>query len=202
MKKWSVTSWGVGFFVLILIVFFATNFVGNDFGVSQDNGEQVLDNNVPASVPAPMPDVPKEINWEQYNYDFVDENVKGILNRMLGASGKIAFYLPPAGYFNVSRGSEYGVAYALNNPNPSGEDRFVFNWTAGFEDCGVGLDVAQGWIERGGRSWGKIPQGWIDHMTIYFSFPDDVEACSVAYDFVIWKDGVLYGSERLEFNLV
>jgi len=146
-----------------------------------------------------------EIDWEAYNYDYVDEDVKGILNEMLGADGKTAFYLPEVGYVNVSRGAEYGIAYALNNPEPSGENYFEFNWTVDSDvvaDCGVEVDVAQEWIVRGGKSWGNIRENWIDHMTIYFSFPDDVEACSVAYDFVVVKDGDDYGMKSVLFNLV
>ncbi len=147
----------------------------------------------------------KEFNdWEKYNYDFVDENVKGILNSMIGANGKTAFYLPPTGYINVSRGSKFGVAFALNNPNPSGENYFEFDWTVDesvVENCGVSEEVAQGWIERGWGSWGKIPKGWVDCMTVYFAFPSDIEPCSVRYNFEIRKNGVFYDSESVLFNV-
>lgn len=144
-------------------------------------------------------------DWEKYNYDFVDENVKRILSSMIGANGKTAFYLPPTGYINVSRGSKFGVAFALNNPNPSGENFFEFDWTVDesvVENCGVSEKVAQGWIERGWTSFGKIPKGWIDHMTVYFAFPNDTPVCNLKYNFVINKDGILYDSKTVEFNIV
>jgi len=141
------------------------------------------------------------VDFEKYNYDFVDEKVKGVLTSMIGG-GRTAFYLPSVGYINVSRGSKFGVAFALSNPNSSGENYFEYEWTAGSEDCGVGLDVAQSWIERGWMSWGKIPKGWVDYMTVYFSFPLDVEPCNVKYNFEIRKDGVVYGTKVVGFNIV
>ena len=142
-----------------------------------------------------------DVDFDKYNYDYVDEEVRGILSSMIGG-GRTAFYLPSTGYVNVGRGTKYGVAFALNNPSPSGENMFEYEWTAGSEDCGVGLDVVQGWIERGWMSWGKIPEGWVDHMTVYFSFPSGVSGCSVRYDFEVRKDGVFYDAKVLEFNLV
>lgn len=144
------------------------------------------------------------VNWEKYNYDYVDENVKGILSSMIG-SGKTAFYLPSVGCINVSRGSKYGVAFALNNPNPSGENYFEYDWIVDdsvVDNCGVSVSVGQSWIERGWRSWGKIPQGWIDHMTVYFSFPNDAPLCNIKYNFEIRKDGVVYDTKVVEFNIV
>ena len=144
------------------------------------------------------------VDFEKYNYDYVDEGVKGILSSMVGG-GKIVFYLPPTGYINVSRGSGFGVAFALNNPNPSGENMFEYEWTVDdsvVESCGVSVGVGQSWIERGWRSWGKIPKGWVDHMTVYFSFPENIEPCSMKYNFEIRKDGIVYGTKVLEFNIV
>ena len=76
-------------------------------------------------------------------------------------------------------------------------------------DCGVSVEEAQSWIERGWSSYGMISgqwredwNEWYDAMTIYFAFPDDIEACSVAYDFVISRDGVAYDSRSLLFNLI
>jgi len=109
------------------------------------------------------------VDWGKYNYDYVDEGVKGVLSSMIRGK-RVAFYLPPTGYINVSSGSEFGVAYALNNPNPSGENYFVFNWSVDdsvVESCGVSINEAQGWIERGWTSWGKIGEGWVDHMTVF-----------------------------------
>ena len=195
MRKFCVVGIG-GFTLITLFMLFS-----GAFFVSEITEKPAL-----VVIPEPAVSVSEVektvVDFEKYDYDYVDEDVKEILNSMLGPSGKTAFYLPSTGYVNVSRGSKYGVAYALNNPNPSGENYFEFNWTAGETNCSVGLDVAQGWIERGWMSWGKIGEGWIDHMTVYFSFPSDVEACSVTYDFVIVKDGVLYDSKSVLFNLV
>ena len=144
------------------------------------------------------------VDWGKYNYDYVDENVKGILTSMVGG-GRTAFYLPPVGYINVSKGSGFGVAFALNNPNPSGENMFEYEWTVDdsvVDSCGVSVGVGQGWIERGWRSWGKIPKGWVDHMTVYFAFPLDIEPCNVKYNFEIRKDGIVYDKKVIEFNLI
>jgi len=185
----------VGFFVVVIgAVLFYSMFM---FREVTDDGQQVTGDGVVLGKV-----VDGVVDFGRYNYDYVDENVKGILNGMIGGSGRVAFYLPPVGYVNVSRGDKFGVAFALNNPSPSGENMFEYEWTAGSEDCGVGLDVVQGWIERGWMSWGKIPKGWVDHMTVYFSFPLDVEPCSVRYNFEIRKDGVVYGTKVVEFNLV
>lgn len=157
------------------------------------------------SVPTPAPEKPPvAIDWQKYNYDFVDENVKNILTSMIG-NGKTAFYLPPTGYINVTKGTKYGVAFALNNPNPSGENYFEFNWTVNdsvVQSCGVSKEVAQGWIEKNWKSFGKIPQGWVDHMTVYFAFPNDAPTCNVKYNFRITKDGVLYDTKQIEFNII
>ena len=144
-------------------------------------------------------------DWQKYNIDYMNDNIKAILVKKLGTNGKTAFYLPPIGYINVSRGSKFGVAYALNNPNPSGENFFEFDWIVDksvVENCGVSEAVAQKWIERGWTSFGKIPQGWVDCMTIYFAFPSDIELCNVKYNFVIMKDGILYDTKSVEFNII
>lgn len=203
-RRWLI--YGGGVVVIALLVLFVASFVGNevDEEAAPEAALVFIGTPIPSSVPIiTMPGIEKTIvNFERYNYDFVDENVKSILNSMLGPSGKTAFYLPATGYINVSRGSKYGVAFALNNPNPSGENYFEYDWTAGSEDCEVGLDVVQSWIEMGWMSFGKIGEGWIDHMTVYFSFPSDVDACSVRYDFVVTKDGVFYDSKSVLFNLI
>jgi hypothetical protein len=144
------------------------------------------------------------VDWERYNYDFVDEEVKRILSSMITGK-KTAFYLPPVGYINVSRGSKFGVAFALNNPNPSGENMFEYEWTVDgsvVESCGVSVVEGQSWIERGWMSWGKIPKGWVDHMTVYFAFPENAPLCNVKYNFEIRKDGAVYDTKVLEFNIV
>jgi len=93
---------GLGIFVLV--VFFIVGFYLVGLG----------DKIVPVSDPFPAQTYistsnvfdgdNRPVNWEVYNYDFVDEHVKTILTGMLGAQGKTAFYLPQTGYINVSRG--------------------------------------------------------------------------------------------------
>jgi hypothetical protein len=213
MERGRVVYWGVGISVLILLVFFAVGFSGDKAMVEGNVVQSPVSEPVP--VPIVVPVSPKVddgiVDFDKYNYDFVDENVKGILNGILGASGKTAFYLPAVGYVNVSRGSKYGVAFALNNLNPAGAgvdweqyNDFEYDWNVDpsvVRDCGVSVVEAQKWIERGWSSWGKMAHGWVDHMTIYFSFPSDIEPCSVAYDFVVMKDGVAYDSKKVLFNL-
>jgi hypothetical protein len=168
---------------------------------------------VPASVPVPVP-TSTVVNFQKYNIDYMNDGIKAILVGQAGANGKTAFYLPSTGYVNVTRGTKYGVAWLINNVNPKVPEgsEFSFNFNVNSEsvaDCGVSVDVAQGWIERGMASTGMISgqwredwNEWHDAMTIYFAFPDDIEACSVKYDFVITKDGGAYDSRSLLFNLV
>ena len=161
----------------------------------------VIQQTTPPTTPTPTP-----INYQQYNIDYMNDNIKSILVKQLGTNGKTAFYLPSTGYINVPKGTKYGVAFAINNPNPSGENRFEYSYTADSsvqEGCGISIQTAQSWIERGWGSSGKIPQGWIDAMTIYFSFPKEVQSpCNIKYNFVITKDGASYDSRQLEFNLI
>lgn len=180
----------VGALVVVVILFFGLWDFGEDDSDGFDEGDDVV--------------IVEDVDFDVYNYDFVDEEVKGILSGMVRGK-RSAFYLPPIEYINVSRGTKYGVAYALNNPEPSGENFFVFNWSVDdsvVSDCGVSREEAQGWIERGWASWGKIGEGWIDHMTVYLSFPVDAPLCSVKYNFVIEKDGVLYDTKQIEFRIV
>ena len=213
----------LGIVVLILALFFLMRPVG-DGEVESLKGEEFLDEVefldetvavvpdevlVLAPVSDPVDDV--EIDFDFYNYDFVDEEIKTVLSSMVSGE-KSVFHLPPTGYVNVSRGSEYGIAYALHNPNPSGDgvdwenyNDFEYNWNVDEsveEDCGVGVGEAQGWIEMGSYSWGKMAHGWVDHLPVYFSFPSDVEPCVVRYDFEVLRDGVIYDSETVEFNLI
>lgn len=143
------------------------------------------------------------IDYDKYNIDYIGEEIAGILDEMIG-SNKTVFYLPPTGYINVSRGESYGVAYALTNIDSSSGKSFVFDWTVNdsiVEDCGVSMEEGQGWIERGWGSWGNIPEGRVDPMTIYFSFPIDAPNCTVRYDFIVEKDGEFYDAKTLEFKI-
>ena len=195
--------WGIGVFALIVVGFF----IWNNFGVEEEVAPAPVVVQVPRSVPAGS----QAVNFQSYNVDYMNDAIKNILVGQMGASGKTSFYLPSTGYVNVSRGTKYGVAFVIQNVNPKIPEgnRFVYNFDASSEDCGVGLDVAQSWIERGwssngiiGGQWREDWNEWFDAMTIYFSFPADAPTCSVSYDFVITRDGALYDSRTLVFNLV
>lgn len=185
--------------VLFLIILGWAIFSAEEANPLENKSSPVENTNVSTNLVS----TPEVVDYNKYSYELVDENVKNILSSMIQGQ-KTAFYLPPTGYINVSGGTKFGVAYALNNPNPSGENRFEFNWTVDdsvINSCEVSVEEAQGWIEHGRRSWGKIPEGWIDHMTIYFSFPSDI-SCNVKYNFMAWKDGEFYDSKILEFNII
>lgn len=153
-------------------------------------------------------------NFQKYNIDYMNDNIKAILVKKLGTNGKTAFYLPPTGYMNVSRGSKFGVAFAIQNVNPKVPEgnRFAYDFKVdplSIDDCGVSVNEAQSWIERGwtssgmiGGQWREDWNDWYDAMTIYFAFPSGIEPCNVKYSFVITKDGVAYDSKTIEFNIV
>ncbi len=153
-------------------------------------------------------------DWQKYNIDYMNDNIKAILVKKLGTNGKTAFYLPPTGYMNVSMGTKYGVAFAIQNVNPKVPEGnlFAYDFKAdplSIDDCGVSVSEAQSWIERGWASSGMISgqwredwNDWYDAMTVYFSFPLDIKSCNVKYNFVITRDGAAYDSRILEFNLV
>jgi hypothetical protein len=212
MRK-SVFVIGAVLLVIVLAVFSALSFKVTS---SEDGNEDVQGfASVPVSVPpTPVPKTDVVINYQKYNIDYMNDNIKKILVRQAGAAGKTVFYLPPTGYINVSRGTKYGIAFLIQNVNPKVPEgnEFVYNFDvdpSSVGDCGVSAEVAQSWIERGWTSYGMISgqwredwNEWHDAMTVYFSFPSDVEPCSVKYNFVITKDGAAYDSRTLEFNLV
>ncbi len=147
-----------------------------------------------------------KINYQKYNIAYMNDKTKAILTKKIGLDGKTAFYLPPTKYINVSKGTKYGVAFAINNLNPSPNgNRFAYNFSADssvVEGCNVSTAVAQSWIERGWTSFGKISKGWVDAMTIYFAFPASIKSpCALKYNFVITKDGNYYDSRQLDFNV-
>ena len=154
------------------------------------------------------------VNFQTYNIDYMNDNVKAILVRQAGANGKTAFYLPSTGYINVSKGTNFGVAHLIKNVNPKVPEgsNFEFNFNADASvtsGCGVSVVEAQSWIERGQSSSGMISgqwredwNEWHDAMTIYFAFPSDVQSpCNVKYNYKITKDGQVYDSRQLEFNV-
>ncbi|MBS3087801.1 hypothetical protein J4226_04370 [Candidatus Pacearchaeota archaeon] len=216
MERKRMIYWGVGVAVVLVLVF-SFGFVGN--GPKSPVDEiQTPENTapIPAAAPAPVPtpSVPQPVNFGNYNIDYMNDNIKATLVRQAGTSGKTAFYLPPTGYINVSRGTKYGVAWLVQNVNPKIPEgsEFSFNFAVdptSVGNCGVSAKVAQGWIERGMASTGMISgrwrqdwNEWYDAMTIYFAFPSDVKTCNIKYNFVITKDGVAYDSRVLEFNLI
>ncbi|MCK5321361.1 hypothetical protein KAJ38_02180 [Candidatus Pacearchaeota archaeon] len=197
----------IGFVILVIVILLSSYII-----IGKSNKDEVLEEDIdiipeviPVEKETPI-EVPTNevIDWNKYNYDFVDENVKNILTSMI-RNRKTAFYLPPTRYINVSRGDKFGVAFALNNPNPSGENNFEYEWTVDDsikDNCGVSVNIGQSWIERGWTSWGKIPKGWVDHMTVYFSFPEDAPQCNVKYNFEIKKDNKIYDTKQIEFNII
>lgn len=208
--------WGVGVvcFVVILMIGFGGDEHPVDEVQTSENTATIPEANIPVPTPAPAATVPRGVNYQTYNIDYMNDNVKAILLRQAGSTGKTAFYLPSTGHINVSRGTKYGVAWLIQNVNPKIPEgnEFSFNFdvdASSVGDCGVTSKVAQGWIERGSASTGMIAgqwredwNEWHDAMTIYFAFPGDIEACNVKYNFVITRDGVAYDSRVLEFNLL
>ncbi|MCD4771241.1 hypothetical protein K8R30_02365 [archaeon] len=214
MGKKLIIGLCVGVVIIVLAVFSALSFKVDS---SEDESEVIRDSvSTLASTPvlSPASTTPKTINYQKYNIDYMNDDIKNILVRQAGATGKTAFYLPPTGYINVSRGTKYGVAFLIQNVNPKVPEgnEFVYNFDvdpSSVGDCGVSADVAQSWIERGWTSSGMIAgqwredwNEWHDAMTIYFAFPSDVEPCTVKYNFVITKDGVAYDLKTVEFNLI
>jgi hypothetical protein len=149
---------------------------------------------------------PDYVDYSKYSFDYADdESVRQKVNNIIGENGKTGFYLPPTGYINVSSGDSYGVVYGINNPNPSGENYFKVNWQVDESienSCGVSEGVGQSWIKRGWSTFGVIPKGWIDHLTVYFEFPQNVSGCKVKYNVEITKDDKFYDSKQLEFNII
>jgi hypothetical protein len=54
----------------------------------------------------------------------------------------------------------------------------------------------------GFKSFGKVPKGWIDKMSVYFIFKDVPRSCVAKYNFEIRKDGEIYSTKQLTFNLI
>lgn len=215
MRK-RATCWLVGVMIVLIGIFLISSSNNGDLPDSipvEKIPEDVVSQEEPTSSDS-VQDVVRAVDFESYNVDYMNDDVRDILVRKVGSSGKTAFYLPSTGYVNVSRGDSFGVAWLVQNVNPDVPDgnEFSFNFSPNVEslvDCGVSEDEAQGWIKRGWSSTGMISgqwredwNEWYDSMTVYFSFPSDLEPCNVKYDFVILKDGVEYHSRILEFNLV
>ena len=160
----------------------------------------------PIETPAPTtPAVPAVINFQQYNYRFAEKNVEGILSSMLGSTGKFAIYLPPTKYINISKGTNFGVAFALKNPVSSGQNYFEYSWTADdsvIENCGVSKSVADKWMDMGASSFGINPVGLIVSSTVYFKFPEDMTPCNLKYNFIVTKDNLDFATSQIEFNIL
>jgi len=208
-EEWIVVAVISAIVVVVLFYPMLTDLVEED---------AVVDDAGAASVAAPVKDVvskPAGINFQTYNIDYMNDNVKAILVRQAGANGKTAFYLPSTGYINVSKGTKYGVAHLIQNVNPKvpegSEFSFSFNADSSvMSGCGVSVSEVQSWIERGQSSTGMISgqwredwNEWYDAMTVYFVFPSDVQSpCNIKYNYKITKDGQAYDSRQLEFNVI
>ena len=68
-------------------------------------------------------------------------------------------------------------------------------------NCAVSEKEATSWISSGKKSFGKITGGWVDKMSVYFTFPSNVKTCKAVYNFEIKKDGAIYHTDKLEFNI-
>jgi len=149
-------------------------------------------------------EISKEINFEDYNYQFVDQEVKTLLKDKIG-SNKILFNLPSTDYVNISKGKVFGIAFAINNPNPSGENYFEYSFTPDSQtltNCNVDYKTAISWIISGQKSFGKIFEGWIDTMSVSFLFPEKAQNCQAIYNFHITKDSETYATKKLIINIV
>lgn len=198
-KKYIVLTVGLILILAFIFVFLHDNSSGN---ISKEIESKHV-----------KPVEEKVVDFEKYNIDYMNDNVKGILTKRMG-NEKTDFYLPSTGYVNVSRGSKYGVAFVIQNINPKIPEgnEFSYNFSVDSDsvgDCGVNLEVAQSWIERGwassgviGGQWREDWNEWYDAMTVYFSFPKNINPCNIKYNFEITKDGLAYDSRVLEFNLV
>jgi hypothetical protein len=186
-------KWIIGGVVLVLIVLVIVNLGGEVEKVSDINADEISEE---------VEEIfEEEVDFEDYNFEFADDEVKKAELSKAVRGKSFEFYLPDVDYINVSSGGEFGVMYALNNVNPSDEDYFVLNWSASEESCGVGLDEAYSWIERGWTSFGRVPEGWIDHLVVYFDFPEGVSNCGVEYAFVLEKNGAVVGNKNILFNI-
>ncbi len=204
---------------VFLIAFLIFSFSGNRdvTPVASPKVDSIsVNNKVIATPPSATP--PKTnivINYQKYNIDYMNDDIKNILVKEMGANGKTSFYLPSTGYINISKGTKYGVAFVIQNMNPTipNGNEFAYNFKAdpsSVNSCGVSIEKAQSWIERGwassgmiGGQWRADYNDWHDAMTVYFAFPSGVRAgCNIKYNFVITKDGKDYDSKTLEFNLI
>lgn len=147
----------------------------------------------------------QEVDYSKYSFEFAEGSIKDILKRNIGDK-KAYFYLPPTGYIEVSRGSSYGIAFALQDKNPgSGENFFEFLITpddSTLENCEVTYEEAQSWITRGRTSFGKLPANWVDMMVAYFTFPENIKPCTAIYNFNLTRDKEPFASEQLEFRIL
>ena len=207
-EEWIVVAVISAIVVVVLVYPMLIDLVGED-AVVDDAGV------TPVAAPATkVVSKPVGVNFQTYNIDYMNDNVKAILVRQAGANGKTAFYLPSTGYINVSKGTKFGVAHLIKNVNPKVPEgsEFSFNFNADasvMSGCGVSVGEAQSWIERGQSSTGMISgqwredwNEWHDAMTVYFVFPGDVQSpCNVKYNYKITKDGQAYDSRQLEFNV-
>ena len=92
----------------------------------------------------------------------------------------------------------------MSNPEPSGDNYFEYDFTpdaSTIESCQVSGEEALSWIAFGQNSFGKIPKGWVDKLTVFFKFPSDIGPCTAIYNFNLRKDNKFYASQKIEFNI-
>lgn len=188
------------FFVIILSIV-ALFLVSNSYYNGQEEKLQEIRNeeNIEANALV-QEELTQLTDYQEYNFQFAEGRVIPILEDLIGESGTLAFYLPNEKYIEVNSGESFGVAFALNNPNPSGENYFEWKFTpdlSNVQNCGTD---GESWMGLGRESFGRIPKGWVDMSTIYFKFPEGI-SCTVKFNFLVTKDDEIYGTEVLEFRI-
>ncbi len=143
------------------------------------------------------------IDFQKYNYQFAEGSVLGTLDKLIGDK-RAVFYLPSTGYINITPGDSFGVVFAIQNVIEGGKNYFEYSFEpddSTLTNCNVTKVQASSWIVTGQKSFGKITGGWIDKMSVYFKFPENV-FCKAIYDFKITKDEASYFEDKLTFNIV
>lgn len=179
------------FLFVILFVLMMYNLLGrdNEF-VDVSISENVSDN------------VSSTVDFEKYNVQFVsDKNVKNILKSSIG-DDRILFYLPDVDYINISSGGNYGIAYAVANPSPRGDNYFVYNWTADYSSCDFSFEEMQSWISSGFYTFGIIPKDWVDTVVVYFEFPEGLGGCNFIYNLEIARNNEFYAEKEINFLFI
>jgi hypothetical protein len=150
-------------------------------------------------------EVPGEINYSEYSFEFAEGPIVKILEKNIG--NNIAyFHLPPTEFIEVARGDSHGIAFALQDIDPNGAgDYFEFFVTPDssvLENCGVAEAETLSWIKMGRSSFGKLSSDWVSVMVVYFKFPESISPCTAFYNFNLTREGVQYASKQFEFRIL